>query len=82
MPALWTVLAVVAGQVGYLASGQAGEAAPQSSALTASEGREPEFGIAPNLTRVQAGVTSTTLTLIWTMLPLMGSYFDVVTRYS
>ena len=55
---------VVAGQVGYLASGQAGETAPRPSVLTASEGREPEFGIAPNLSRVQAGVTRTTLTLI------------------
>jgi hypothetical protein len=61
----WTVLVVIAGQVSYLATGQlsylatgqvnyppSGSGYQPAAALTASE---PEFGIAPNLTRVQEG---------------------------
>ncbi len=45
-------LASQVGQAGYLASQEAAAAQPSS------EWREPEFGIAPNLTRVQGGATS------------------------
>jgi hypothetical protein len=71
MAGRWTVLVVIAGQVSYLATGQVSYLASgqvsysasgqvnypssgyqEAAALTASE---PEFGIAPNLTRVQGG---------------------------
>jgi hypothetical protein len=65
MAAMWTALLLVFGHVGHLAS-QAGHVTSEvdhgqevvkASALTGSEGREPDFGIAPNLTRVQEGVS-------------------------
>ncbi len=66
MAAMWTALLLVFGHVGRLTS-QAGHVTSEvdhghegvkASALTgSSEGREPDFGIAPNLTRVQEGVS-------------------------
>ena len=79
MAAMWTALLLVFGHVGHLTS-QAGHVTSEvdhgqevvkASALTGnSEGREPDFGIAPNLTRVQEGVSQSHLSAKFEMFPI------------
>jgi hypothetical protein len=84
MAAMWTGLLLVFGHVGRLTS-QAGHVTSEvdhgqevvkASALTgSSEGREPDFGIAPNLTRVQEGVSQSHLSAEFGMFSMYRANF-------
>jgi hypothetical protein len=86
MAAMWTALLLVFGHVGHLTS-QAGHVTSEvdhgqegvkASALTgSSEGREPDFGIAPNLTRVQEGVSQSHLSAEFRMFSMCRANFCI-----